>query len=212
MSVWPVVAQPVAGMNSSQLVTWVVTHRPPPPHHHRPGVEDAHSDHITTTIHSAFTCTNDVGMALEWLQSTVLLNTTQLLASGTTFTGRRISKITNVGSCWNSAIMEWLWGPLSTNTDYRFPCVLQVYSTFTSPRLKLWNITLTPNLSAAPSPPSLTKQLLVACCWLVCYSGYTTPALCNQCRRHHIVYQGALHVHREHGGGAAQLYFLYIIL
>ena len=35
----PVVAQkaPVAGMNSSQLVT----HRPPPPHHHRPGVEDA---------------------------------------------------------------------------------------------------------------------------------------------------------------------------
>ena len=119
--------------------------------------------------YSAFTCTNDVGMALEWLQSTVLLNTTQLLASGTTFTGRRISKITNVGSCWNSAIMvEWLWGPLSTNTDYRFPCVLQVYSTFTSPRLKLWNITLTPNLSAAPSPPSLTKQLLVACCWLVC--------------------------------------------
>ena len=114
--------------------------------------------------YSAFTCTNDVGMALEWLQSTVLLNTTQLLASGTTFTRRRISKITNVGSCWNSAIMEWLWGPLalSTNTDYRFPCVLQVYSTFTSPRLKLWNITLTPNLSAAPSPPSLTKQLLAA--------------------------------------------------
>ena len=162
--------------------------------------------------YSAFTCTNDVGMALEWLQSTVLLNTTQLLASGTTFTGRRISKITNVGSCWNSAIMEWLWGPLSTNTDYRFPCVLQVYSTFTSPRLKLWNITLTPNLSAAPSPPSLTKQLLVACCWLVCYSGYTTPALRNQCRRHDIVHQAALHVHREHGGGAAQLYFLYIIL
>ena len=153
--------------------------------------------------YSAFTCTNDVGMALEWLQSTVLLNTTQLLASGTTFTGRRISKITNVGSCWNSAIMEWLWGPLSTNTDYRFPCVLQVYSF--SPRLKLWNITLTPNLSAAPSPPSLTKRLLVACCWLVCYSGCTTPALCNQCRRRHIVHQGALHVHREHREEPAQL-------
>ena len=118
--------------------------------------------------YSAFTCTVMSGWHWLQLQSTVLLNTTQLLASGTTFTGRRISKITNVGSCWNSAIMEWLWGPLSTNTDYRFPCVLQVYSTFTSPRLKLWNITLTPNLSAAPSPPSLTKQLLVACCWLVC--------------------------------------------